>query len=72
MFVEQIKNLISNNPQIVMVTNRGLEDKDRNVIFIAKDLDSRYPELKSLFMTETAIEVTPGEIRIKRKKSKKK
>ncbi len=72
MFVEQIKNLISNNPQIVMVTNRGLEDKDRNVIFIAKDLDSRYPELKSLFMTETAIEVTPYEIRIKRKKSKKK
>ena len=53
MFIEQLKTLISNNPQIVMVTNRGLEDKDRNVIFIAKDLDSRYPELKSLFKSET-------------------
>lgn len=61
MFIEQLKTLISNNPQIVMVTNRGLEDKDRNVIFIAKDLDSRYPELKSLFKSEA-----------KPKKSKKK
>ena len=69
MFIEQIKNLISNNPQIVMVTERGLEDKDRNVIFIAKDLDSRYPELKSIFEPEVIEEIKPE---IKSKKSKKK
>lgn len=69
MFIEQIKNLISNNPQIVMVTDRGLEDKDRNVIFIAKDLDSRYPELKSIFEPEVIEEIKPE---IKSKKSKKK
>lgn len=69
MFIEQIKNLISNNPQIVMVTDRGLEDKDRNVIFIAKDLDSRYPELKSIFKSEV---IKKTIIETKSKKSKKK
>jgi len=49
MFIDNIKQFIANNPQIVMVTERGLETADRKVVFIAKDLDKRYPELKILF-----------------------
>ena len=49
MFVQELKTFILNNPQIVMVTDRGLEDKDRRVIFSAKDLATRHPELKMLF-----------------------
>lgn len=55
MFIDDIKKFIANNPQIVMVTNRGLETIDRKVVFIAKDLDSRYPELKEMFESNKPI-----------------
>ena len=46
MFLDWLIKFIKDNPQITMVTNRGLEDKCNHVIFVAKDLDIRYPELK--------------------------
>ena len=52
MFVEELKILIKNNPEIVTVTNRGLENKDGKVIFIAKNLLDRYPVLQQCFVKE--------------------
>lgn len=52
MFVDELKILIKNNPEIVTVTNRGLENKDGKVIFIAKKLLDRYPELQQCFVKE--------------------
>lgn len=83
MFIDDIKQFIRNNPQIVMVTNRGLEDICNNVIFVAKDLDTRYPELKEMFpdrkKEQEKVEVVPSEEPVeiveenpKPKKSKKK
>lgn len=48
MFLEWLKTFIKNNPEVYMVTNRGLESITNKVIFSAKDLDTRYPELKEL------------------------
>ena len=72
MFLENLKIFIKNNPQIVMVTNRGLETADRKVVFIAKDLDKRYPELKKLFKQDIISEHIKENISPKCKKSKKK
>lgn len=52
MFVEELKILIKNNPEIVTVTNRGLENKDSKVIFVARNLLDRYPELQQCFIKE--------------------
>lgn len=52
MFVEELKILIKNNPEIVSITNRGLENKDNKVIFIARNLLDRYPELQQCFIKE--------------------
>lgn len=52
MFVEELKILIKNNPEIVSVTNRGLENKDSKVIFVARNLLDRYPELQQCFIKE--------------------
>ena len=56
MFLDNIINLINSNPQITMVTERGLETADRKVVFLAKDLDKRYPELKKYFKQDIVIE----------------
>lgn len=48
MFLTLVKNFIKNNPEVYAVTSRGLENIMGKVIFNAKNLDTRYPELKEL------------------------
>lgn len=45
-FVEGLKEYIKNHPEIAFITNRGLETSDHKVIFIAKNLWRRFPELQ--------------------------
>lgn len=73
MFLDDIVRFIENNPQITMVTSRGLETTNRKVVFIAKDLDKRYPELKKLFNQDILSEsIQEEKVIVKPKKSKKK
>ena len=43
---QNLKQFIKTRPDIVYITNRGLETVDRKVVFIAKNLLKRYPNLK--------------------------
>lgn len=64
----QLKKLIESRPEIELLTNRGLETKDRKVIFYAKGLLDRFP---NLMKSETKSEEKPKpKTKSKKKKSK--
>lgn len=71
MFIDDIKSLILSNKEIVAVTDRGLEDCKRHVIFIATNLLKRYPELAEVIKLRDGI-VDEGKVVKEVKKSKKK
>lgn len=57
----QLKQLIKSRPEIKLVTNRGLETEDRKVVFYAKDLLSRFPNL----MDDPEVEKTTKKKKLK-------
>ena len=71
MFLTLIKNFIKNNPEVYAVTSRGLETIMGTVVFKAKDLDTRYPELKEFLNPKSEPVVSEKVSENPKKKSKK-